>query len=79
MPGTIDPATLMALGLGAIMALSFVFVAGLVTGPGGPALSAPPRLQSAARSAPPPQRLDRLNRELALAARQRDADAGPLC
>ncbi|HXP04870.1 MAG TPA: type II secretion system F family protein [Stellaceae bacterium] len=35
MGGTIDPATLMALGLGAITALSFVFVAGLVTGPGG--------------------------------------------
>jgi tight adherence protein B len=31
----IDPATLMALGLGALMALSFVFVAGLVSGPGG--------------------------------------------
>ncbi|HUI34043.1 MAG TPA: type II secretion system F family protein [Stellaceae bacterium] len=35
MLGTIDPATLMALGLGTIMALSFVFVAGLVTSPGG--------------------------------------------
>jgi tight adherence protein B len=35
MGGTIDPATLMALGLGVITALSFVFVAGLVTGPGG--------------------------------------------
>ena len=35
MGGTIDPATLMALGLGAITALGFVFVAGLVTGPSG--------------------------------------------
>jgi tight adherence protein B len=32
---TIDPATLMALGLGAITALGFVFVAGLASGPGG--------------------------------------------
>jgi tight adherence protein B len=35
MAPAIDPATLMALGLGALMALSFVFVAGLVSGPGG--------------------------------------------
>jgi tight adherence protein B len=31
----LDPATLMALGIGSIMALSFVFVAGLVTSSGG--------------------------------------------
>jgi tight adherence protein B len=35
MGGTIDPATLMALGLGAITALGFVCVAGLVSGPSG--------------------------------------------
>jgi tight adherence protein B len=35
MGGTIDPATLMALGLGALTALGFVFVAGLATGPSG--------------------------------------------
>ena len=35
MVGAIDPATLMALGLGALTALGFVFVAGVVSGPGG--------------------------------------------